>query len=248
MSNKVLREIRICALPGCNTAFEVSIHSNRKYCSRECGWDSLKEVPSPKKGKTYEEMYGKNKANEIKGKIIKGNRNKVISQEHRDSIGKKNSESMKRLWQDPDYIAKQMKARKEGNIQKSFTIKCLWQNLEYVMNQMKAREIKPNKSEKFLTKFLQQHFPNQWKYVGNFKYWINGANPDFININGQKKIIEMNGDWWHGEKITRRTKEEEEKQRIERFAKYGYKTLVIWEHELKDTHSIMNRIEEFING
>jgi G:T-mismatch repair DNA endonuclease (very short patch repair protein) len=40
---------------------------------------------------------------------------------------------------------------------------------------------------------------------------------------------------------------EEEQQKINHYAKYGFQTLVIWEHELKDINNVMNRILEFNN-
>ena len=50
-----------------------------------------------------------------------------------------------------------------------------------------------------------------------------GKNPDFINTNGEKKLIEYAGRYWHtGEEMDKRT---------ELFAKYGFKTLIIWDNE-----------------
>jgi hypothetical protein len=134
---------------------------------------------------------------------------------------------LKQCWLDPEYIAKQMKTR------------------------MKAREVKPNKPEKFLTKLFQKLFPNQWKYVGNGAFWITSGgkhlNPDFVNINGQKKIIEHFGDFHHGEKRTGIPNEQHEQDRIDLFAKHGYQTLVIWEHELKDVEKLVNKLRKFSN-
>jgi G:T-mismatch repair DNA endonuclease (very short patch repair protein) len=113
---------------------------------------------------------------------------------------------------------------------------------------MKIIHIKPNKPEKFLDNLFQQFFPNQIKYIGDGRdkdSIVSGRCPDFIFTDGQKKIIEFNGDYWHGEKITGRTKEEEEQQRIAHFAKEGYQTLIIWEHELEDIDILQKKIFEF---
>ena len=47
--------------------------------------------------------------------------------------------------------------------------------------------------------------------------------PDFLSTNGQRKVIEVFGDYWH--------KGEDPQGRIDAFAKLGFKCLVIWEHE-----------------
>ena len=109
--------------------------------------------------------------------------------------------------------------------------------------------ISPNKPEKQLTKLLQKLFPNQWEYVGNGSFWLtsNGKhiNPDFINTGGQKKIIEMFGDYWHSKKFTGTSNEQHEQERIDLLANKGYQTLVIWEHELSSTEQLVQKIEAF---
>lgn len=44
--------------------------------------------------------------------------------------------------------------------------------------------------EKRFQVFLNNVQPNEWKYVGNHKFLIEGKNPDFINLNS-KKCIEI---------------------------------------------------------
>jgi very-short-patch-repair endonuclease len=98
--------------------------------------------------------------------------------------------------------------------------------------------IEQNKVEKYLENLLNDLLPNKYKYVGNSKYWIKGFNPDFINKK-DKKIIEMYGDYWHRKSQIRDIK------RLEAYIKSGYKTLVIWEHELKDLNEVSKRIIKF---
>ena len=59
----------------------------------------------------------------------------------------------------------------------------------------------------------------------------------FEDFHGQKKIIELFGDYWH--------KDEDPSKRINIFAKYGYSTLVVWEKELADSNSLIERLREF---
>jgi endogenous inhibitor of DNA gyrase (YacG/DUF329 family) len=108
---------------------------------------------------------------------------------------------------------------------------------------------KPNKEEKKLIEILNTILPGEYKYVGDGSFWIKvgnkNVNPDFINVKGQKKIIELFGNFWHGEKRTGRTKIEEEQQRTVLFDRCGYKPLVIWGKELKDIGKLKYRLELF---
>ncbi|MDO9581338.1 MAG: hypothetical protein Q7J06_12390 [Bacteroidales bacterium] len=92
----------------------------------------------------------------------------------------------------------------------------------------------PNKYERMFDKFLQDNFPSEWKYVGDGKLIIDRKNPDFININGKKAIIELWGDYWH--------KGDDPERLIDFYGKYGYRTLVIWTHELKHPETLKEKI------
>ncbi len=99
----------------------------------------------------------------------------------------------------------------------------------------------PNRKEQQLNKLLKCLFGSEYKFVGNGKVIINGFNPDFINVNGQKKIIEFYGDYWHNlpnYKIR-------DKRRLKIYKRYGYKTLIIWERELKNIDLLTNKIKNF---
>lgn len=126
---------------------------------------------------------------------------------------KRMAETHKQLWQDPEYIEKVLTALH------------------------KALHIKPNKPEKLIYKLLQNILPNEYALNVEGHIIIDRKVPDFVNINGQKKLIEFNGDYWHTE--------EETKKRVELFKKYGYDTLVIWEHELEDIKAVVNKILDF---
>jgi hypothetical protein len=87
-----------------------------------------------------------------------------------------------------------------------------------------------NNVEKVVKDFLDEKYRKKWRYVGNGKLWIGNKNPDFMNINGQKKLIEVFGDYWHqGENPT---------LRINHFKNYGFDTLVLWEKEIKANQHI----------
>ena len=123
-------------------------------------------------------------------------------------------------------------------------LKRLWRDKEYQEMMSIVRDIKPNKPEQFFNKFLSKLFPDKYKYVGNFKFWLGNKNPDFIDEK-EKRIIELFGDYWHSKKKTNRDESEEERIRIEHFGKYKYTTLIVWERELKDLEKLKNKIIKF---
>ena len=113
----------------------------------------------------------------------------------------------------------------------------LWQDENYVRQQIKARNVKQNKLEMFLEEYLNKLLPNEYKFVGDGNFILGGKNPDYMNINGQKKLIELYGDYWH--------KGQNPQDRIDYFKKFGFDTLVIWEKELTDLISVKNKILKF---
>jgi len=116
---------------------------------------------------------------------------------------------------------------------------------ESIIKRMKAGKynMRPNLSEMFLHDILNQLYPNQWKYTGDGKFWINNQNPDFIHKKN-KLIIELFGDYWH--KIRKKTSV---KLRVSKYSDYGYDSLVLWFSELRDSpEEIINKIEGFIDG
>jgi len=100
--------------------------------------------------------------------------------------------------------------------------------------------IKPNKPEKVLHKLLKDLFDNKYRYVGSGKFWITKFNPDFVNVKN-KKIIEHFGDYWHN--IPK--EKERDILRLNAYTKAGYRTLIIWEHELKQPKQVIDKIIKF---
>lgn len=113
--------------------------------------------------------------------------------------------------------------------------------------QRKCRKYsRPNKPEKILKGIIEKNnLP--FNYVGDGKIWFKGKgtsfNPDFLSKN-PKHIIEMFGDYWHNLPGAKKR----DIERLKTYKKYGYKTLVIWEHELKNKGEIVSRINNFLGG
>ena len=69
-----------------------------------------------------------------------------------------------------------------------------------------------------------------FKYVGNGQVILGGLNPDFINVNSKKQIIEVFGDYWHRRSDLKYHQSEE--GRRETYSQFGYTTMILWEHDL----------------
>ncbi len=125
---------------------------------------------------------------------------------------------------------------------RSCASKIIWKQANSKLREKMSNFLKfPNKLELKISKILSK----KYKYVGDGKFWIERFNPDFINVNG-KKIIEIFGEHWHANPnkykandiICRNKKAkdiwENDKQRLKTYKKYGYDTLIIWEHEINN--------------
>lgn len=162
-----------------------------------------------RKGKTWEEIYGKGKAKELKKNWIEQQKRKFLdgfNPSASKAARKKISEKAKERCKDSKYLKK---------------------ILTYVGQ---------NKQEKFMEDLLHRSGYN-FKFVGDGKVSIDGKCPDFIL---DDRIIEYFGSYWH--------KKKDEKERVLFFNKRGYRTLVIWDYELKNMEKLKLRIKEFSNG
>ena len=135
---------------------------------------------------------------------------------------------------DPNVAAKISKALKER-----------WKDPEFVSKMMKAQGAKPNKAEKKLGMILSKEFPEYFCYVGcgSSGFNIGGRIPDFVNEEN-KEIVELFGRFWHLDSNT--TEEEAEKERIDFFEKYDYKTAIVWDYELKNEEFVVDEIRRML--
>jgi hypothetical protein len=115
-----------------------------------------------------------------------------------------------------------------------------WRNPLYAKKQSITIGRKPNQDELYVDAILQLDFPNEWKYVGDGKFWIEGKNPDFVNVNGKKIVIEYNG----FRAIDRTGKifghtEEKDQAKTYHYAKYGFKTINLYRKDLNNLEEIL---------
>lgn len=160
----------------------------------------------------------------------------------------------KEHWKNSEYRKKMEKILKsdEVRLKQSETLKVRWKDNAFKTNTLekafKKLGKKPTMLEnQFIEFFVINNLP--FEYVGNFKYSIGNKYPDFIHINGKKLCIEVGSKaekCLFRENKTYSNWQEYEKQRIEHFAKYGWKCLVIWIGELKFEQDLIQKINNFL--
>lgn len=136
--------------------------------------------------------------------IYKAKRKKLFTPEIREKMSLKALERCK----NPKVISK-MKIR----------MKKLWQTNEYrektIEAILKGSLKRPTSLEKDMMKIIDKHnLP--YKYVGDGSFLIGYKNPDFININGEKKLIEVGNVYHHQGNY--------KQHREAHFKKYGWKS------------------------
>ena len=142
------------------------------------------------------------------------------------------------------------RAKKNGNYSKGARERCrkypsplleLWRQDDFKKKMVRAivRAVckHPNKAERQLDVLLNYYLPNEYRYVGNGDFILGGKCPDFLNVNGKKKLIELWGDYWH--------RNHNPENRIAYFKKFGFDTLIIWGHELKNSLELIPKLLEF---
>jgi len=202
---------------------------------------SLKGRPGHNKGKKFSDEWKrrlskshKGLPSPQKGKHLSDRTKRILSEKN---LGKRLSEATK---EKIGAAFRGIKLSNEHRRKVSEATKRSWKNPEVVERKRLAFNLHPNKPETFIFSLLEKLYPGEWKYTGDFSFMIGGKNPDFVNCNGQKKCIEHYGTYWH--------KGDDPRDRINLFRSYGYDTLVIWEHELKDFKKLRRKIFNFAEG
>ncbi len=164
-----------------------------------------------------------NATKEKMARAHKGKNNHFFGKKHTEEAKRKNSKWHKKAYTDPEY--------KKMVIENAM----LGKKNRAIINE----QLKPNKPESKLLDFLALHHPKEWKYVGDGSVVFGSKNPDFINVNGKKLIIELFGDYWHRNDSVRK--------RMAVFKPFGFRTLVVWERELKNQKALIKKINRFVN-
>jgi len=199
-----------------------------------------KKMSLSKLGKTYEQIYGK-KANLMRERRRKQCILKPFKKGHKPwNIGltKENDPKIARNARRMlgNQCSKGCVPWNKGKKMEKDKYPKYWSE-ERLQKVIMKPHAKPNEKELLLTTILQNVVPNEYVYVGNGKLIVGGYCPDFMNANGKKKLIELWGDYWH--------RNHNPQNRIAHFKKFGFETLIVWEHELKDFNHLSEKIVAF---
>ncbi len=206
------------------------------------------------KGQNYGSWRrGVSHTEETRNKIANANRGHKPSSEakHKTSMKLKgrppsketraaSSKSLLKRWRDPQQREKFIQNMRELALRQ-------WADPQYRNRQMEilisSRHQRPNKPETKLQHLLNQNYPGEWEYTGDGSHTIGGLSVDFTNVNGEKAVIELFGDYWHNRPDQKW--HQSELGRIMACNALGFECLVIWEHELKDEQAVIAKIKNF---
>jgi len=148
-------------------------------------------------------------------------------------------EKMRELWKDPEYRKEIGKKVRQSH-----------QNPLYIKKMIESLNVKPNKQE-LMVDSLIRIFYNDYPYNGDYSQGVSigGKIPDWINVNGQKKVIELFGRTFHDPKYVFNNRKIPYSQTyegtMEHYKKYGFDCLIIWDYELKNPGRVLEKICDF---
>jgi hypothetical protein len=183
------------------------------------------------KGRNYEELHGKEKAQELRQLRSQNIKNQFTKEEISKNLEKGRQKHAK-LMKNPEHYEKYCKTCSE-------THKKRWQDHDYIYSH--TRNMKPNKPEIELNTILNNLFPNSFGYNGNYKLGVSLGRriPDFVNINGRKQVIELFGDYYH--------RNDNPEDKIAHYKQFGFNCLIIWEKELKGDRTLLeSKLKSFV--
>lgn len=166
---------------------------------------------------------------EGRGKLLKGIRSPEVS--------KKKSISLKKVW--PSYTKAERLARRALLTRAANRPDTRRKKIEGILKSVQA---KPNTKEQKLNRILKKYFPGEFKLNVKGQVVVAGKVPDFVNVNGRKLLVEHFGTYWHGESVQGISAKAEEANRKKLFARWGFKTVVVWEDELKNEAQVVSKV------
>jgi dTDP-4-amino-4,6-dideoxygalactose transaminase len=163
----------------------------------------------------------------------------------REQFRQQCQEHSKKLWAAEDSPFKTPRWKEKQTI----SHKKFWKNIEpaaaeeIMRRMMNGLKKKPNKQEIRVGQIIDEVCPNEFRFNGCFELGIciNCMIPDFVNVNGKKKVIEFFGSGWH--KLRN-----DYDEKMSRYRKAGFDCLIIWGNELtkKNDAALRQKILNFV--
>ena len=169
---------------------------------------------------------------ETKAKISESEKGKVVSDETRQKLSGARLNFIK---ENPELVYEQSAkgGRKlKGRKQPKEVVEAArekWRDPEYKAMRLKQmmKHMVPNRPESKVVDICEK-FELPYDFIGNGALIIGGFNPDFVNTENKKLLIEVFGGYWHN----RVGWTGRDRHRLKVFSDNGYKTLVLWENQL----------------
>ncbi|MHA1170180.1 MAG: NUMOD3 domain-containing DNA-binding protein [Candidatus Heimdallarchaeaceae archaeon] len=137
----------------------------------------------------------------------------------------------------PDMLGENNPA-KRPEVRAKLSLNNAMKRKEIVAKQIRSGCASPNYPERYLFNIIESLFPNEYALNPRGEVIrIGNKMPDFVNVNGQKKVIEHYGRRWH--------EPEDEPKRIQLFKEFGYDCLIIWNEEFKDLKTLKQKLIDF---
>jgi len=154
-------------------------------------------------------------------------------QQRSDITKQKMSDAISKKWTDKDYYDKMCKIRKK---QMTSLVK------EKICKQLKSRNI--TGLERKVISIIKK-YDLDFKYVGDGSFVLHGFNPDFINVNGKKQIIEVFYEYFKEKQYG--SLDRYKKQRYAIYRGYGFDTLFIGHLDLQSLseRDVADKIKAF---
>ncbi len=189
--------------------------------------------PSPMKGKTFSVETRERMSLARRGKPSP-KRGIPQSEEQRENLSK--AHMGQQPWNKGIPMREESKKKLQESNRKYFADLSCEEKEKWLKNVFKGLRKRPTALEKQLISMIEDN-KLPYKYVGDGQFILGGKNPDFLNVNGKKQVIEAFGCFWHDVFDVA--------ERIEHFRQYGFDTLIIWEDEMADTDAVISKIKKF---
>jgi hypothetical protein len=192
--------------------------------------------------------YGTHHSSETKARIRSALLGKKLTPEHCANI----ASATKIAWSTPTTRQNLIAARKlamanldvRARIKSSVRAFCEnppsgWKE-EWTRKRVQGEHSSPNRGELVMLRLLESIAPGEFKFNGNYQLGVclDRLVPDFVNVNGQKKIIELYGSWSH--------RNDDMERKPQRYAKLGYECFIVWDFELKDQVTLKRRLKNYV--
>ena len=179
---------------------------------------------------THPDFY--KKRSKMMSKRMSGKNHPMFGRKHSaETRAKLSKATTSYMEKHPEFVKEKVRQMVAGNPpgHHSRVLKELYKNPEWhdrvLSPQMHSRKMS-SYEQRVLGLIKKYNLP--YKFVGNGEVWIGQKNPDFINTNGEKKIIEVYSEYHVGFWKDK----DYESERSKLFAKYGFQTIFLTEKDL----------------